>query len=85
MTTRAWGTRSRRLALVVALAFVAAGPAHGDPTRTSLKSVNALAGYVTNESGARQVFVLLVNDHVELSATARAAIDEVVIALATAR
>jgi len=51
----------------------------------ALKSVNELAGYVTNESGARLVFVLLVNDHVELSATARAAIDEVVIALAAAR
>ena len=50
-----------------------------------MQRVNALAGYVTTESGERLVFAILVNNQVELSTSAKAAIDEIVIALATAR
>ena len=50
-----------------------------------LKSVNALAGYVTTASGEQLAFAILLNNHVELAAAAKAAINEIVIVLATAR
>jgi D-alanyl-D-alanine carboxypeptidase/D-alanyl-D-alanine-endopeptidase (penicillin-binding protein 4) len=50
-----------------------------------LKSVNALAGYVTTERGERLAFAFLVNNHVELSDAAKAALDDMAVVLATAR
>jgi D-alanyl-D-alanine carboxypeptidase/D-alanyl-D-alanine-endopeptidase (penicillin-binding protein 4) len=50
-----------------------------------MQRVNTLAGYVTTESGERLVFAILLNNQVELSTSAKDAIDEIVFALATAR
>ena len=51
----------------------------------SLRRVDALAGYVTTVRGDRLAFVVLVNNQVDLSPVARAAIDDIAVALATTR
>jgi D-alanyl-D-alanine carboxypeptidase/D-alanyl-D-alanine-endopeptidase (penicillin-binding protein 4) len=51
----------------------------------SLRRVDGLAGYVTTVRDDRLAFVVLVNNQVDLSGEARAAIDDVASALATAR
>jgi D-alanyl-D-alanine carboxypeptidase/D-alanyl-D-alanine-endopeptidase (penicillin-binding protein 4) len=51
----------------------------------TLRRVNGLAGYVTTVRGERLAFVLLVNNQVDLSGAAKAAIDDIANALATAR
>ena len=51
----------------------------------TLQRVNALAGYVTTERGERLAFAIMVNNQVELSTTAKAAIDDIAIVLATTR
>ena len=49
----------------------------------AMQRVNALAGYVTTERGEPLAFAIMVNNHAELSATAKAAIDDIAILLAT--
>lgn len=51
----------------------------------TLRRVDGLAGYVTTVRGERLAFVVLVNNQVDLSGVARAAIDDIASALATAR
>jgi D-alanyl-D-alanine carboxypeptidase/D-alanyl-D-alanine-endopeptidase (penicillin-binding protein 4) len=51
----------------------------------TLRRVNTLAGYVTTVRGERLAFAVLVNNQVELSSVAKDAIDDIAIALATAR
>jgi D-alanyl-D-alanine carboxypeptidase/D-alanyl-D-alanine-endopeptidase (penicillin-binding protein 4) len=51
----------------------------------TLQGVGALAGYVNTVGGDRLAFVLLVNNHVELSTAARTALDALAVALSTAR
>ncbi len=51
----------------------------------TLRRVNGLAGYVTTVQGERLAFVILVNNQVDLSGVARAAIDDIAGALAVAR
>jgi D-alanyl-D-alanine carboxypeptidase/D-alanyl-D-alanine-endopeptidase (penicillin-binding protein 4) len=51
----------------------------------ALQGVSALAGYVTTDGGARLAFAILLNGHGDLASTARAAIDDIAITLATTR
>ena len=50
-----------------------------------MQAVDALAGYVTTERGEPLAFAVLVNDHVDLRHASSAAIDDIAVALATAR
>jgi D-alanyl-D-alanine carboxypeptidase/D-alanyl-D-alanine-endopeptidase (penicillin-binding protein 4) len=50
----------------------------------TLQGVNALAGYVTTAGGDRLAFALFVNNHVDLSDEAKAALDAIAVALSTA-
>jgi len=50
-----------------------------------LQAVSALAGYVSTERGEGLAFAVLINDHVDLWREAGAAIDDLAVALATAR
>jgi D-alanyl-D-alanine carboxypeptidase len=50
-----------------------------------MQRVRGLAGYLTTERGERLAFAILVNNHGELSGTAKAAIDDIATALATVR
>jgi len=62
-------------------------PAEGRVTAKTgaLQRVNALAGYVTTIGDERLAFAILVNNQVKLSGTTKAAIDDIAVALATAR
>ena len=50
-----------------------------------LQAVSALAGYVSTERGEHLAFAVLINDHVDLVRESWAAIDDLAVALATAR
>jgi serine-type D-Ala-D-Ala carboxypeptidase/endopeptidase (penicillin-binding protein 4) len=50
----------------------------------TLRRVNALAGYVTSERGARMAFAIVVNNHAGKGREAVAAIDAIAVALASA-